>query len=95
MGGGGGSRAAGGSGSDGVVIIRYTTPGPVANFTATPFTGTAPLAVRFTDTSTGLADELNLILPFTLQSVYLIANNFPKHIVWPVRPVKPYKPAGK
>ena len=28
-------------------------PAPVANFTATPRTGTAPLAVQFTDASTG------------------------------------------
>ena len=30
-----------------------TTPAPTASFTATPTTGTAPLAVQFTDTSTG------------------------------------------
>jgi PKD repeat protein len=28
-------------------------PGPIANFDATPLTGTAPLSVNFTDTSTG------------------------------------------
>ncbi len=34
-------------------VIMNLAAAPVANFTATPLTGTAPLAVQFTDTSTG------------------------------------------
>jgi len=33
--------------------IQVTSPGPVANFTATPVSGDSPLVVKFTDTSTG------------------------------------------
>ncbi|MHC4586291.1 MAG: S8 family peptidase, partial [Planctomycetota bacterium] len=33
--------------------IQVTSPAPVADFTATPKSGTSPLAVQFTDTSTG------------------------------------------
>jgi PKD repeat protein len=36
----------------GYVIVGTVTPPPVANFTATPRTGTAPLTVQFNDTST-------------------------------------------
>ncbi len=34
-------------------VVMNLAAAPVANFTATPLTGTAPLAVQFTDTSTG------------------------------------------
>jgi PKD repeat protein len=34
-------------------LITVTAPAPVAHFTATPRTGTAPLSVAFTNTSTG------------------------------------------
>jgi PKD repeat protein len=46
---------AGGSDSEiktGYITVGTVTPPPVANFTATPRSGTAPLAVTFTDTST-------------------------------------------
>ena len=46
---------AGGSDSEtktGYITVGTVTPPPVANFTATPRTGTAPLAVQFNDTST-------------------------------------------
>lgn len=36
-----------------LTITAYTTPPPVANFTATPTSGYHPLTVAFTDTSTG------------------------------------------
>ncbi|MFA5416341.1 MAG: lectin like domain-containing protein, partial [Methanoregula sp.] len=43
-----------------VEFRRSTTPGaPVASFTGTPTSGTAPLAVRFTDTSTGSPTSWN------------------------------------
>ena len=34
------------------LVVEYTTPAPVAGFTATPKTGIAPLTVAFTDQST-------------------------------------------
>ena len=46
---------AGGSDSEiktGYITVGTVTPPPVANFTATPRSGTPPLAVTFTDTST-------------------------------------------
>ena len=46
---------AGGSDSEiktGYITVGTVTPLPVANFTATPRTGTAPLTVQFNDTST-------------------------------------------
>ena len=36
----------------GYITVGTVTPPPVANFTATPRTGTAPLTVQFNDTST-------------------------------------------
>jgi PKD repeat protein len=45
----------GGSDSEtktGYITVGTVTPPPVANFTATPKTGTAPLTVQFNDTST-------------------------------------------
>jgi PKD repeat protein len=36
----------------GYIVVSTATPAPVANFTATPRTGTAPLTVQFNDTST-------------------------------------------
>ena len=51
--------------SHAVFVFDVTGPGgpaPTAGFTATPTTGTAPLTVNFTDTSTGGADELGLDL---------------------------------
>ncbi|WFN34053.1 lectin like domain-containing protein [Methanogenium sp. S4BF] len=36
---------------------RHTVPAPVANFTAEPISGTAPLTVQFNDTSTGTPTE--------------------------------------
>lgn len=39
--------------------VNVTTPLPNANFTATPTSGTAPLAVNFTDTSTGTPTSWN------------------------------------
>ncbi len=58
LGGGGGAATSSGvqdagSGGSGVVIIRYLTPvtGPTASFTGTPLSGTAPLTVQFTDSS--------------------------------------------
>lgn len=53
--GGGGGHAgsySGGRASDGIIIITYTAAvTPVASFTYTPSSGTAPLSVSFTDTS--------------------------------------------
>ena len=48
---------AGGSDSEiktGYITVGTVTPPPVANFTATPRSGTAPLVVTFTDTSTNI-----------------------------------------
>ncbi|MFA4876311.1 MAG: PKD domain-containing protein [Methanoregula sp.] len=62
LGGGGGGGSAdqsnrnGGAGGSGVVIIRYLTPtgsAPVAAFSGTPVSGSAPLSAQFTDTSSG------------------------------------------
>ncbi|WAI01801.1 NosD domain-containing protein [Methanogenium organophilum] len=39
--------------TDFLPLTYYVSPDPVANFTAEPVTGTAPLRVGFTDTSTG------------------------------------------
>lgn len=57
-GGGGGCGASGyqngAKGGDGIVIIRYVTVEsqlPITSFTGTPLSGTAPLTVQFTDTS--------------------------------------------
>jgi PKD repeat protein len=36
----------------GYIVVSAAIPAPVANFTATPRTGTAPLSVQFNDTST-------------------------------------------
>jgi len=36
-----------------ILIVKGTAPAPVADFTASPLSGTAPLAVHFTDESTG------------------------------------------
>jgi PKD repeat protein len=51
----GGSTDNGGAGENGVIIINYQIAPviipPVANFTATPLSGAAPLSVQFTDTS--------------------------------------------
>jgi PKD repeat protein len=50
-------------GKEPTLTIRYSLPqtpiSPVANFTAIPKTGTAPLAVQFTDTSTNLPTVWN------------------------------------
>lgn len=49
--------ATNGAGSHTTTVAAYivaTQPAPVANFTATPLSGTAPLSVTFTDTSTNL-----------------------------------------
>jgi PKD repeat protein len=45
------SKVESGYSNEASVLVPYTTP--TANFTATPTSGTAPLNVQFTDTSTG------------------------------------------
>lgn len=53
-GGGSGTSQTGGKGGSGIVIIRYNTPPPVSGYSGTPTSGSQPLSVTFTDSSTNI-----------------------------------------
>ena len=55
-------NAAGNSSTTRMNYITVITPPPVANFTGTPLTGTAPLTVTFTDTSTNSPIIMELVV---------------------------------